>query len=355
MTAFRALLRAETMIFLRDKAAFFFTFLFPLIFILIFGFVLGDVDQPIARLGLHETSATTDEALAEVLGSSGVDAISAYESEAALRQAVQDRAIEFGLVWNGASLEFLYHPNRVQENYAFQQIASGITDAFNLRAQGLAPVLLVDRIHVGTEASTRWLNQMVPGIIAFSILAAGLFAVSGHLTAMKERRTLDRMIVTPMPPVALLAATATVRLVIVYLSTSLTLGVSILVFRLTFSIDWFGYTILVACATVGMMGLGTVIALIVRKPSSAGNVANVLAMAMMFLSGIYFPIEFMPRFLRTLTLALPLRHLAEAMRFVTGVSDMSPTRFWAIVLSFLATAIVLFPVLARYVVRPARG
>jgi len=354
MRAYRSLLRAEAALLIRDRATVFFTFLFPLVFILIFGFLMGDIDQPSARLGVVDAASSVAPLDRDVLASSGVDEIREFTRREELEAAVRDRAVGFGLVWNGATLDFLYHPNRVQENYAFQQIAAGITDAVNLQAQRLQPVLPVTRTHVGTEASTRWFNQMVPGIIAFSILSAGLFAVSGHLTAMKERRTLDRLLVTPMHPVALLAAMATVRLVVVYLSTVITLVVSIVIFRLTFEIDWPAFTLLVAAATVGMMGLGTVIALVVRRPSSAGNVANAMAMVMMFLSGIYFPIEFMPPFLRALSLALPLRHLADAMRFATGVSDMSPLRFWIIVLACFAGAAVLFPLLARYVVRPQR-
>jgi len=72
-------------------------------------------------------------------------------------------------------------------------------------------------VHVGKAAATNWFNRVVPGILAFSILSAGLFAVSGHLTAMKERKLLDRLVVTPMHPVALLAAIACVRLAIVYI------------------------------------------------------------------------------------------------------------------------------------------
>jgi len=354
MRAFRSLLISETRIFARDVVALFFTFLFPLIFILIFGFILGDVDRPIARLGLFEVSLEEDAALRDVLSSSGLDLVSRYASADELASGILDREVDFGLTWDGASLAFSYDPSRVQENYAFQQIARGITDALNLRAQGLSSVIRVEKEHVGTEASTRWFNKMVPGIIAFSILSSGLFAISGHLTGMKQRRTLDRLLVTPMPPVALLAAIAAVRLVIVYISTLITLLLSSVVFDLSYSIDWVAYTLLVACATIGMMGLGTVIALVVRRPSSAGNVANVIAMVMMFLSGIYFPIEFMPRFLRAVSLALPLRHLADGMRYATGVSDMSQLRFWLIVGAFLAAGIILFPVLARYAVRPQR-
>jgi ABC-2 type transport system permease protein len=102
------------------------------------------------------------------------------------------------------------------------------------------------------------------------------------------------------------------------------------------------------------MGIGTIIALVVRRPSSASNIANALAMLMMFLAGIYFPVEFMPGFLRAISKAMPLTHMANAMRYVMGVMDMAEVEFWAIALSFLALACGLFPLLARYAVRPLR-
>jgi len=46
--------------------------------------------------------------------------------------------------------------------------------------------------------------------------------------------------------------------------------------------------------------------------------------------------------------------MADAMRYVTGVADMSLVRFWAITLSLLGLAAVLLPFLARYVVSAER-
>jgi len=355
MNAFRALLGTELRVFVRDKTTLFFTFLFPLIFILIFGFIMGDMgEEEQASLGVIVTPDADATALEKVLTETGLREITRYETTEALKEAVSKRKVDFGLIWNGERLQFVYDPSRVQENYAFEQIAQGVSADFNLRHQGLSPILDVEMIHVGTEAATDWFNVMVPGIIAFSILSAGLLAVSGHITAMKERKILDRMIVTPMPPLALLSAVITIRLAVVYVSTLITLFVSIGVFGLTFSIDWFRYTIFVACATLGMMGFGTLIAMVVRRPSSAANIASALSMVMMFLSGIYFPIEFMPGFLRAISKALPLTYMAEAMRFATGVADMSVLRFWAIALSLVGIAIVLLPFLARYVVSADR-
>lgn len=354
MRTWRALLGAELRLLVRDRAQLFFTLIFPLLFILIFGFIMADVGEIAARLGLYDGSGDGEEILTAVLEESGAHSVESFVEEDALRQAVLDREVDFGAAWDGTTLLFVYHGARISENAAFEAIARTAAGAFELRLQGLSPILRAERADVGAHQDLGWFNLMVPGIIAFSILSAGLFAVSGHLTGMKERRTLTRLLVTPMPPVALLVAMAAVRLTIVFVSTLITLGVAWSAFRLDFDVDWTRYVLLVVSATLGMMGLGTVIALGVRRASSAANVANILAMVMLFMSGVYFPIEFMPRGLRLLSQVLPLRHLAEAMRFATGVAEMSAVRFWIIVLAFAGIGVLLFPVLARYVVRVER-
>jgi ABC-2 type transport system permease protein len=277
------------------------------------------------------------------------------DSQEELETAITDRSVDFGLSWDGTALQFFYDANRIQENFAFEQAARAIATEFNLRRQNVSRSLPIEEISVGNIQSIGWYNLVLPGILAFSILSAGLFAVSGHLTSMKERNILDRLIVTPMRPIALLSAIVVIRMAIVFFSTLITLGVGIAVFHLQFDIDWFRYVIFVICATLGTMGIGTVIALLVRRPSSASSLANVLAMVMMFFAGIYFPVEFMPAFLRAVSRALPLTHMANAMRYVTGVMEMSKGEFWTITFGMLGIAIVLFPILARYVVRPLRS
>ena len=77
-------------------------------------------------------------------------------------------------------------------------------------------------------------------------------------------------------------------------------------------------------------------------------------MVMLFMAGVYFPIEFMPQSLQAASRAMPLTHMAEAMRYVTGVQEMGDLRFWLTSMVFAIVGLVLFPLLARYVVKPSR-
>jgi len=339
----------------RDRMALLLTFLFPLVFILVFGFLMRDIgDVSRATMGYFASSDLDWEALDAVVDEAGTLAIVPFADRAEIEEAVTSREVDFGLVWDGTELSFLYDATRVQENYTFQQVASGIIADYNLRRQGVEAPIGIEMIDVGSSSSTSWFSLVLPGILAFSVLSAGLTAISGHVTAMKERKILDRLVVTPMRPVLLLVAVASLRLSIAYISTLITLLVGVLLFDLRYDIDWLRYTVCVISGTLGSMGLGTVIALLVRRPSSASNIAHVASMLMLFLAGVYFPIEFMPGFLRALSVAMPLTHMANTLRYAMGVVDMSEIEFWAVAASLVAIACILFPILARYVVRPLR-
>lgn len=354
MTTFRELLRTQALVFLRDKIALFFTLFFPVVFILIFGFVWGGVEGPgTVTLGLlvrGERDATLDE----VLASQTTVTVRWYEDRGELERDITKRKLGLGLVWDGKVLLFLQDPTRVQEAYALAEVARGIAAEMDLRRQGLAPVAGVERVNVGRPLAGGWFSMIVPGIMAFSVLMSGLLAVSGRITQMKERRLLDRLLVTPMSPTALLVSIAVVRLVVGFVSTSVTLGLAVLLFHVQFDVNWALYTLFIIAATLGAMGLGTLIALLVRRPGSASTVASIVAQIMLFLSGVYFPIEFLPAFLRALSRAFPLTYMVEGMRYVTGVADMSAARFALVTAGLFVVGLGLFPVLSRYVVSVGR-
>ena len=150
MSAFRALLVSESTILLRDRMALFFTLAFPLIFILIFGFLMGDIgDVSQSRLGVFVAADAGSGFLDEAIAAAGSMAIESFDSLELMREAVTDRRIDFALSWDGDSLQFLYDANRVQENFAFQQVARGLATDFNLRRQGVTPAISVEPIDVG--------------------------------------------------------------------------------------------------------------------------------------------------------------------------------------------------------------
>ncbi len=349
MKSFIVLLKSELMVFLRDKVSLSFTFLLPLVFILLFGFIMGaDGERP--RLGIFMLPDVDSEIIESVVNETEAVTVLSFDSSTDVETALAAGEVNFALLWDGTNLRFLFDPLRMRENHGLQQIARGIWSRFNLAHQGVSPLLLAEREAVGRAYAADWFTLMVPGIIALTIFSAGLFTVAGHISAMKERKILTRMVVTPMRPIYLLGAIIVVQLVVVYISTLITLFSAIAIFDLHFQVDWLRYGVFVAAGTLGSMGLGTLIAIIARKPSAATNIANAATTLMIFLAGIWFPVELMPAALRAVSRVIPLTYIVEGMRYVTGIAHMTEARFWIITFVLVATTILLLPILARYVV-----
>lgn len=61
-------------------------------------------------------------------------------------------------------------------------------------------------------------------------------------------------------------------------------------------------------------GIGMILPGIVRDVDAASAIGNAIAFLTMFLSGAYFPVEFMPSYSQTVAEVLPLTYLSEGLR-----------------------------------------
>jgi ABC-2 type transport system permease protein len=106
--------------------------------------------------------------------------------------------------------------------------------------------------------------------------------------------------------------------------------------------------LLILLTVFSFVGLGILITSFADKEETATMVMMTLMFPMMFLSGVFFPIQQMPSFMQTLANFLPLTYAASAMRKVmvlgagTGaiITDVVVLAVFGIVL--LAIAVPLF-------------
>lgn len=101
----------------------------------------------------------------------------------------------------------------------------------------------------------------------------------------------------------------------------------------------------IVLGAVTFISIGYVIASFAKTEESANSLTSVVQFPLMFLSGIFFPIEFMPEFLQPVAALLPLTYLGDALRQVmVGGAPYAPLPIDALVLggwlagSFLISA-----------------
>lgn len=132
------------------------------------------------------------------------------------------------------------------------------------------------------------------------------------------------MAAAPINKNAFVLALITSRIPASILSMFLILFAGRIIFGVSFDISWLLFIPYIFIGTVIMMGFGALITLFFKKADSAFQAASILLTIMIFFSGIYFPIEFLPSYFQTLSRFLPLSYLAQGLQQIMGVSQLKP-------------------------------
>lgn len=347
MRAFLAIFRAQARIFFRNPLDLFVTVVLPLALVLIFGFIWGGTERSL-RVGVVLTAQ--EELFYSVLAEFPELVARNYSEGKTLAEEVAKRNVDFGLIWDGKNFRVLLERGRVQDNPELEAKARALARALEFRLAGVAPPV-VEKIPVGKVLEANWFHYVVPGLMALAILQAGVFAVAGRLSGMRERGILRRMLVTPAPNWAILSGVGLLRMLVGFLSACLTFLLARFVFGVVFSVDGMLLLFYALAAGIGAMGLGAAVSGLAPRPGSASILGMILVQMMVFLSGIYIPFEFLPERLKFFGRILPAYYLAQGFRAALGVIEGDPLTFLA-GLGFAAFGALAFLGFGRFALRP---
>ena len=312
----------------RDRAALFWTVFFPIMFVFLFGWIFGGSGSSKISVGFVDqdgsaASAGVKQAFSQVTLLNLVDG-SIDDEKAAMQRGdvsaivVVPKGLEAAVGQSKAgtqasvAIELYVDPAKTQTTQVVQGVVAQIANGFNLTVMGVSPILTINQLTLtSTNISTD--TYLVPSILAMALMQLGIFAAV-PLVQQREKGILKRMGATPLPRWKLVASNILLRLIVAALDTVLILGVGILVFK----IDIVG-NLAVAAGFVflgagAFLSIGFMLASFLKTEEQATGVVQVVQMPLMFLSGIFFPFDFMPDFLRSVARFLPLTYLGDGLR-----------------------------------------
>ncbi|MDP6227733.1 MAG: ABC transporter permease, partial [Dehalococcoidia bacterium] len=147
-----------------------------------------------------------------------------------------------------------------------------------------------------------------------SIMQLGLFSVAFSFVQLKSRGILRRLLATPVHPASFLFAQVFTRLIVSILQTLVLIGVAVVFFNVEIVGNLAAIVLLALLGGAVFVSMGFAVSGWAKSEEVAAPIANVIALPMMFLSGIFFPRSAMPEILQEITDFLPLTYLADAMR-----------------------------------------
>jgi ABC-2 type transport system permease protein len=355
-----ALFKASVKMFVRNRIALFFSLFLPLVIMLIFG-VLNFEGATTVSLGIvDEADNDTSAAFVDALGEYDYLEITTGNRDAELAALEEgDRGFvlvipegfrpqpgdDTGLTAYASNAD----PSQAQVGQGLLQQAVG--GALAASAGGGGPGVPELRPPVAFESvesrDLGYIDFLVPGIVGMTVMQLGLFGVAFGFVQLKRTGALRRLFATPTSPAYFLSAQVASRVVLGYLQVTILIGIGIW-FGLQMFGSWFVLALIVGLALLIFLAMGFAVAGWAKNEDQAAPVANLISLPMMFLSGVFFPRDAMPEFLRSVTQFMPLTYVTEALRgvmndgaaFVDLGSQMLGMGIWAII-SFVV-AVVLF-------------
>ena len=305
----------------RDRQAIFWSLFLPLMLMVIFGILnfgaFGSVD-----LGIVD-EAGNDLSQQLVAGLEAIDTfdITRDGTEPEERQALEDSDRDlvlvipagFGATADPSTVVVLYNQERPRESQVAQAIIRQILDDMTLTLTGTPRSFSLDSQPVDTR-NLRYVDFLMPGIVAMSIMQMGLFSVAFAFVQLKSRGILRRLLATPVHPVSFLFSQVFTRLTVSILQTLVLIGAALIFFDVQIAGNLAAILLLALMGGAVFVSMGFAISGWAKTEEVAAPLANVIALPMMFLSGVFFPRDAMPEAIQKITDFLPLTFLADALR-----------------------------------------
>ncbi|WP_344531872.1 ABC transporter permease [Streptomyces albiaxialis] len=351
MGPFWSLSAAMTKGLLRDRAAVFFTLVFPLMFLLLFGALFKDQSTPqaeITQVGdvkvLDSIPAKEREGLREVLKIEKTDGSAAAREEALeeVRKGDTDAAV---FQRGNGKVELRYSAADQTRSGNVRGVLDSLVQQANQRATGQPPAY---RLTTATleDQSTKPIQYLTPGLLGWAVAMGGVFGSSFNLVSWRKKRILRRLWLAPIGPGAVIGARVGVNLAMAFAQTAIFLGVALLpYYGLELTGHWWLCLPLIACGTLAFMSIGLLVGSWAKSEEAANGLAQIIILPMAFLSGAFFPLDAAPSWVRTVSEFLPLKHLSQAMQDVLSRGEgwgaalpvMGGLLLFAAVVSFLAS------------------
>jgi len=189
-------------------------------------------------------------------------------------------------------------------------------------------------------------HYMVPGILVALITIISTLLAAQNIAREKELGTLEQLNVTPITRGQFITA----KLLPFWMLAMIDLGLGLIIGRLVFGVPMEGSLLLLFAAAavylIVTLGIGLLISTAVDTQQQAMFVAFFVVMIYLLMSGLFTPVDSMPRWVQPVTEINPVRHFVAISRaiLIRGAGLAEVARPLGMLVGF---AVIVFSVAVR--------
>ena len=197
-----------------------------------------------------------------------------------------------------------------------QQTVQGISPAVNA-SNSLAIVKPYNVETAGViSGDFSYFDFVAPGIMAMTVMMSVMTGLPAAISHEKEVGTLDGMMAAPINRLAIILGKTLAQMARGMLQGILILTLAVALFGVTIHGSILLVFALLILGVFSFVGLGVVITSFAKDQETAMMLMTTLIFPMLFLSGVFFPIQQMPWYMQSISKVLPLTYIASALRKV---------------------------------------
>ena len=282
----------------RDRRTMALLFMVPLLMLTVFGYAARfDVkDIPTAVVGPESPEAM------KKLGS-GFDVVERQPAgnEAAARRLLRDSKAHVALVTSADRTAVLIDGS---ELFSAQSA---------LRRVGALPGAQVQILY-NPELKTG--HVMIPGIIGFILLFVGLFITGLGVVREREQGTLEQFAVTPLRPIDVILGKIIPYFLIAFCNLVLSSVAGVVVFGMPFRGSFLLFAAFGLAFLFAILGFGVLVSTASRSQGEAVQLAILIILPQVMVSGMVFPLSAMPAGVRWIGSLMPLTYFIIGLKGV---------------------------------------
>jgi ABC-2 type transport system permease protein len=177
----------------------------------------------------------------------------------------------------------------------------------------LLPLLLLVLTATAFGVDDESLEVLIPGVAGMGVLANTFTSLAFNLTVLREDGVLKRIRGTPIPAGAYLAG----LMGSVTLNAFLQVAMVVAIGNLAYGVDWPADPLLLVLFTLlgvaCFAALGVAFSHAIPNQDAAPAYTNAIFLPLIFISGVFYSANDLPRALEVIAEALPLKHLIDGL------------------------------------------
>jgi ABC-2 type transport system permease protein len=169
---------------------------------------------------------------------------------------------------------------------------------------------------IAERGNITFVTFFVPGIVAFGLISACYTNLAIRMTMSRDLGILKRVRGTPVPTWAYLGGQVGSSIAITFVLLFVTVGLGVVAFGVDFRTSTVpGLVVTLALGAACFCALGLAVSGLCPNADAAPAIVNFSVFPLLFVSGIFFPLDNAPRWLTTVAKAFPIERLADGLQY----------------------------------------